>query len=65
MFPMPIVLSHIKCLRIVVTKIIGILEQVSAESESVMILSETKAEESIESKIPEESEPKVPVSVCG
>ena len=65
MFPMPIVLSHIKCLRTVVTKIIGILEQVSDELESVMILSDTKVEESVESKVPDESEPDVPVSVCG
>ena len=65
MFPTAIVLSHIKCLRLVVTKIIGILEQVSAELESAVILSDTKAEESIESKVPDESEPEVPVSVCG
>ena len=59
MFLIPIV-----CL-IIVTKIIGILEQVSAESESVIILSDPNVEDSIESTVTDESESKVPVSLCG
>ena len=49
--------------RVFVTKVTGILEQITNESESVEILSDTKLEESMESKVQDVSEPKVPVNV--
>ena len=43
----------------------NILEQVTSKSEAIEVLSDTATEESKESKVQDESEAKLPSSICG
>ena len=51
--------------KIKISNLTNIVEQVTSESEVIEVLPDTIVEESEESKVQDESEPKLPHSICG
>ena len=51
--------------KIKISNLTDILEQVTSESESIDILSGSVIEQSKESKVQDEAEPKLPCNICG
>ena len=51
--------------KIKISNLTDILEQVTSKSEVIKVLSDTVIEESKESKVQDESEPKLASSICG